>query len=409
MHEDTEDRRTQNLLNNEASRRKVLKGLAALGLAGPAAMAAIRTGSAGTLHAFGTPGNLTDGIARIVDAAKVPELDRMVTFAVTGSDLPWKDAGFSIEEGQSVTFLLGGRWWIVKDLDVWVEPGLAFFARIGGNAPIYNPMSNTGTMVAKRAGAVSVARSIGDWVDEKAETVATPPEYYIQEDGSHIEGIALIWKGDPLTGLRGLHAHGDVAGALQAEIARLESEPPVPEGWRSMYQTGNAGIFSTCAPGVIGCHVHKNACLLVRDVSLPLSPDATIDWQWNVEELPSMAAEDELLTHDYLSMAVAFDDGQDLTYMWSAALPEGTVFRCPFPRWQPLETHVIVRTGHGELGKWLAESRNIHDDYHQHIGGEAKRIVAVWLIALSVFQRRTGLARFADIVVRGNGEEHRLT
>ena len=409
MSDHTDNCEKHSPFENPESRRRVLKGLAALGLSGPAAIAGLNSGLAGPLHAMMVPGELTQGMARIAQNAAVPQLDRIETFQVNGDDLPWKDTGVEVAEGQSVTFLLSGRWWIVKDLDVWVEPGLAFFARVGDANPIYNPMSNSGTMIAPRSGRISVARSIGDWVDEKAEAVFTPPEMYIQNDGSHIEVVALVWNGDPLEGLRALRYQGDVGGAINAEITRLETEPSVPAGWRPLYLTGNGGIFSSCGPGEICCHVHKKACLMAHDVSLPLSSDAVLDWRWNVAELPSMISEDQLLGHDYISMAVEFDDGQDITYMWSKDLPVGHAFRCPFPRWNPVETHVVVRSGMGELGQWLTESRNIHDDYHQHIGGDAKRIVAVWIIALSIFQRRTGLARISDIVVRGDGQEFLLT
>ncbi|MEQ8663268.1 MAG: DUF3047 domain-containing protein, partial [Gammaproteobacteria bacterium] len=288
--------------------------------------------------------------------------------------------------------------WLVEELDVWVEPGLAFFARIGDTGPVYNPQKNSGTFVAARDGRLSVARAIGEWADGRAETVATPPEIYTAARGE-LRGVVLVWQGDALAGLRTLRERGDVGGLIDAEITRLLTEPPPPAGWEPMYVTGNAGIYSSCAPGEICCHTHKNACLLTRDVDLPLAPGARLDWRWIVEELPSARAEDELLAHDYLSIAVEFDDGQDLTYMWSAGLPVGHVFRCPIPSWQPIETHMVVRSGRAELGHWLAESRDVFVDYRDHIGGTARRIVRVWLIALSFFQRGTGRARYADIMV----------
>jgi hypothetical protein len=49
-----------------------------------------------------------------------------------------------------------------------------------------------------------------------------------------------------------------------------------------------------------------------------------------LEELPSQRPEDRLTSHDYLSIAAEFDDGQDLTYFWSSSLPVGA-FRCPIP------------------------------------------------------------------------------
>lgn len=390
------------------SRRDVLRGLAALGLSGPAALAALRSGDAAADHALLDRGEFEAGFARLLDAAPLAGLARHQTFEILPADLPWKPLEVELRAGQAATVLLSGRWWLVEDLDVWVEPGLAFFARVGERNPVYNPQKNTGTFTAAHGGRVAVARAIGEWADSRAETVATPAEVYTAAKGA-IRGVLLVWDGDPLSGLEALRQRGDVGGLVAAEITRLRTEPPPPAGWQPMYVTGNAGIYSTCAPGQICCHSHKNACLLTRDVDLPLAAGARLDWRWAVEELPSARAEDALLAHDYLSIAVEFDDGQDLTYMWSVDLPVGHVFRCPIPSWQAIETHMVVRSGRQELGRWLAESRDVHADYHAHIGGPATRIVKVWLIALSFFQRGTGRARYADIVVSSDGAERHLS
>lgn len=370
-------------------------------------MAALRIGEADAAHEFLAEGELLETINSIAKTANSPHLASITPIAITGNDLPWKDIESKVVNGQQVTFLLSGRWWIVRELDVWVEPGLAFFARVDGKNPIFNPMKNTGTMVAPHAGQLSVARAIGEWADQDAESVATPAEVYQNAEG-RIEGVALAWHGDALAGLRDLLAVGDVGGLIDTEIDRLTTEQPSPQGWQPLYLTGNPGIFSTCSDKQICCHTHKNACLLKSAVDLPLVAGAKIDWRWVVEELPSAKSEDALLNHDYLSIAVEFDDGQDLTYMWSADLPVEHVFRCPIPGWQPIETHMVVRSGHEQLGTWLDESRDVFADYTAHIGGDATRIVGVWLIALSFFQRGTGKARYADIVVSAGGENARL-
>lgn len=347
-------------------------------------------------------------LGQLLDRTPLAELERYETFEILPCDLPWKPLDTELVAGQAATVLLGGRWWLVEELDVWVEPGLAFFARVGERTPVYNPQKNTGTFRASHAGRLSVARAIGEWADSRAETVATPPDVYTAARGE-LYGVVLVWRGEALAGLEALQRRGDINGLVTAEITRLREEPPPPTGWQPMYVTGNAGIYSNCGDGEICCHTHKNACLLTRQVDLPLVAGARLDWRWRVDELPSARAEDELLTHDYLSIAVEFDDGQDLTYMWSAGLPVGQVFRCPIPSWQAIETHMVVRSGQAGLGQWLSESRDVWADYHAHVGGPAQRIVRVWLIALSFFQRGTGRARYADISVHADGAVRRLS
>jgi hypothetical protein len=106
---------------------------------------------------------------------------------------------------------------------------------------------------------------------------------------------------------------------------------------------------------------------------------------------------------------VKFDDGQDLTYIWSAALPEGKVFRCPLAGWNAIETHMIVASGTKDLGSWRELERDVASDYALHIAGSAKAISHVWLLAITPFQRRRGACRFADIRVEtADGAMHKL-
>lgn len=330
-------------------------------------------------------------------------------FHLTGSDLPWSRRVLTVDAGQQVTVLLAGRWYFSRPHDLWVEPGVAFHARVGGGGPVFNPMANTGTLVAARSGALEIARSAGEWADD-AGRLHTPMEAYVQADG-RIDGVAIAWRGDALEGLRALRAAmggarkgaGDAAALVDAEIARLQAGPAAPAGWRHFHMFGDGGIFTAPADGEICCHTHKNVGILQKDVAAPLDADAALSWRWIVDDVPAPVAEDQLPTHDYLSIAVEFDDGQDITYMWSSSLEVGTVFRCPLPYWCERETHVVVRSGTADLHRWLAETRRLHDDYHRHIGGAATRIVRVWLIANSVFLRRTGACRYADIVLQGAG------
>ncbi len=49
-----------------------------------------------------------------------------------------------------------------------------------------------------------------------------------------------------------------------------------------------------------------------------------------------------------------------------------------------------MRSGTAELGVWLPEKRNISEDYKRYIGEPPERIVRVWLIAGSRWQRFKG-------------------
>lgn len=383
-------------------RRDLLKRLTALGLTLPLATAVLDARTVAGAASFLDRAEFIDGLNALIARAKSPELLDVRVLDLTSSDLPWKDIGLSLANGQQVTFLLGGRLWLSREEDLWAEPGVAFHVRTRGTRAIFNPMSNTGTLVAAHDGPIEIARSLVEFKNEEGE-IWTPKDAYLKTD-VHIYGLALVWRNSALAGLRSLLAEGDVIGVIGSEIDRLESHRKLPEGWNNFFMLGGGPvIFNDLGGGEIACEPLKNAGILQRPVSIDLKPGTKLNWRWIVEELPSRLPEDQLTSHDYLSIGAEYDDGQDLTYFWSSTLPVGKAFRCPIPRWTPLESHMAVRSGLSELGTWVGEERDLYADYHEHIGGPAKSVVRIWLLGVSLFQRRRGSCRFGDIQISQPG------
>ena len=65
------------------------------------------------------------------------------------------------------------------------------------------------------------------------------------------------------------------------------------------------------------------------------------------------------------------------------------------------------RSGPAELGRWLEERRDLHADYRRIIGGPARSVVRIWLIANSLFQRGHGRCEYSAIELQGP-DGHRL-
>ena len=182
-----------------------------------------------------------------------------------------------------------------------------------------------------------------------------------------------------------------------------------PEGWAYLPELavfGPADIYRIVqsAPGEPGpktqMHVHtaKNVGILTRDVDVPLTASTKLKWRWKIDQIPSKLPETAPANHDYFSIAVKFDNGKDMTYMWSSSLQEGFGFDCPLPGWTGREYHVVVRSGERDLHKWLAESRNVEADYAKYVGGmPPNRIVQVWFIANTILQKGEASASFGNI------------
>lgn len=209
-------------------------------------------------------------------------------------------------------------------------------------------------------------------------------------------------------GLANWDAKGVMADLKQAELTRRAAPYEAPEGWRYLWYLGEAEIFKQRDGGGMCCHTAQDVAILQKEVDLPFTPQTRIDWKWLIDQLPATIREDTLPTHDYLSVAVEFDDGQDLTYHWSAELPKERIYECPLPTWADKETHLIVRSGPDGLGEWQSESRDLYDDCKRAIADRKgipmpTRIVKVWLIAVSIFQRGEGRCEYQDIrIINGD-------
>ncbi|MGJ4944046.1 DUF3047 domain-containing protein [Bradyrhizobium sp. HKCCYLS1011] len=377
------------------SRREMLRSAATLGLALPFAGRASRTAFAAE-QSGPPPEEFVKGIEDLLARARSPELAGYRVFEINGNDLPWIDLGLAAAKGQQITFLLTGRMWVSRQADLWFNPGLVFHARTRGRRPMYSPGADTGTMTASHDGPLEAARSATQFADEDGR-LATPEDAYRKQDVK-ITGVALMWRGEAAAGLASLSAHGDVGGLIAAEIARLRRDRKLPEGWSNVFMLGGgAETFSRDANGEIVCESSGSVSIIERPLSTPFASRPTLGWRWKIDQLPSRVAEDQAPFHDYLSIGVKFEDGQDLTYFWSAALPTGKVFRCPLAGWSAVETHMVVHSGAKDLGSWYEVERDIASDYAAHIGGAAKAISHIWLLAVTPFQRGRGACRYADI------------
>ncbi|NJD06128.1 MAG: DUF3047 domain-containing protein [Methylococcaceae bacterium] len=313
---------------------------------------------------------------------------------------PWLDSGIDLEQGEAVTTFAWGRTEL-KGTGLWFGAGFQLWFRIGEGGEIFRGTRAGNSFTADTAGRLYLASYFpGEWASRTGE-LATPDEVYALAAG-RLTVLILRWPGAPLANLRRLAALGDVGGLVAAEIDRLAHPPVEPAGWKHLWFVGPSEIYRDCLTPdrqpAICCHTHRDVGLLQREVDLPLTPATRLRWQWRLDRLPSAVREDRLESHDYLSIAVEFDNGQDITYYWSAELPVGTGYRCPIPTWTARETHVVIRSGSAGLGEWLSEERDLYRDYQDYIGGPLPaRIVKVWLIAVSLFQGHEGDGSYAGI------------
>jgi hypothetical protein len=329
-------------------------------------------------------------------------------FFVPAKTPPWFDTGFDCRAGDHLTVFAAGRTYLSRELDLWISPHFQLWYRIGERGEVFRGTRCSHTFTAPSNGRLFLAGYFpGQWATRTGD-LAVPADVYSQVEGG-ISALVLRWAAEPLAALKRLAQLADVGAFLSGEIDRLEDPISTPAGWEYLWFVGPSETYTvvphTHQRQAIACYTHADAAILQKDVPLPFTPDTRLRWSWKTDVLPSRSREDDLFTHDYLSPAVEFDNGQDLTYLWSAELPPETGFRCPIPTWQGRETHVVVRSGQAGLGQWVTEERNLYADYKRWVGDPPAAIVRVWLIALSLFRRQEGQCEYGNIELLAENQE----
>lgn len=331
---------------------------------------------------------------------------------------PWLDTGMVLQPGDKVSVLLDGRVWLSHHYDISLEPALQVWRRIGESGPIARGMQATDTFVAEQAGTLQLKNLPTRWLDKSGRYQGDPAP--VNPDAGGGVSVALIrWApgADVAAELKRLAGSAQPPSWAVAEADRLSHKSVPPAGWQYLWELGAADIFNEATAQSndggpshrLTAHTHNDVAILQKDASASLTPHTTLQWSWKVDKLPAKAPENIPIAHDYLSIAVEFDNGKDLTYLWSRELPAGQHFPCPLEGWKDRETHIVARSGSGDLGKWLNESHNVWEDYRQAVGGPLpSRIVRVWLIANSVFGRGEGKAQFGDIRIADGASKMRV-
>jgi len=319
---------------------------------------------------------------------------------------PWTPSGIELSAGDRISVFSAGRASIVGMPNVWVGSHFALWMRIGLEGEIFRAPGNSYTFTVGESGELYLGNLFpGDWADRHGG-LATNPRAYERVTGT-LAVLVVRWRIEPLAGLDRLARDGSAGAAImRAEADRLKNPVTTPVGWHYLWSVGDSGIFDSglgaAGEPIIRCRMSDDAAILQRPVHLMLDRAAKLRWSWKIDALPSARREDAVPSHDYLSVAVEFDNGQDLTYLWSAAMAPESSFRCPISRWNGRETHLVVRSGRERLGEWVSEERHVWDDYRRAIGTPPAAIVAVWLIGVSIFAHTTAYCEYSALELTTN-------
>ena len=351
---------------------------------------------------------ITALLSQVPQAVQNEHIAHALFIRLPGNQPPWQSTGLNVQRGHSYSLFASGRiQWSARNAARHGGPSYHLWARVAPGGHIVNLTQSTGTFVADVDGVLELGLYMGVWKNAHGE-LATSTTLYERLVGQ-LECWAVVWRGNPARALAALVRQRPDTWFLTNEMVRLAMPVEPPTNWHYLLETGSAEIFTPQrgAEGraCIALDSHDDQGIITTPTDFPLTRDTTLRWRWRGETLPSEVAENTPHTHDYFSIATEFDNGRDLTWMWSACLAPETHFHCPVPAWSPRETHFVVRSGTAALGEWQQEARNVYADVEAAMGAPPSRIVRVWLIAVTTFQHQRARAMFADIVLSDHARE----
>lgn len=345
--------------------------------------------------------SFSDNMQQLLDNASGDIIESYYWLDINAKQPPWLACKAVLATGDNVSCFAAGRIYANKLLDIYVPLSMQIWFKIGAG-DIFRGTQDSHSFVAQDNGPLQFGNYFpNDWQSPAGDRQQNDGIYASSSGDAKI--LIIKWALPMLEGLNQLIAFGDVDNRLRSEINRIENGLTTPVGWNYLWNIGPSDIYrdqiaannSPC----INCHTKGNTGILQKVVDLPLDKSSEISWRWCMHQLASTIREDAVPSHDYLSIAVEFDNGRDITYYWSSTLPFETGYDCPLPNWKGKEYHVVVRSGQQGLGQWQNERRNIYNDYQRYMGDPPARIKKIWLIANSVFQRNHASCDYSDIVL----------
>lgn len=328
-----------------------------------------------------------------------------------GNQPPWQSTNITLNKGDEFSlFALGRIAWSDKRPDLYGGPGFHLWARINPGGRIKNITAETGSFIADTNGTLEIGIYMGMWATEFGELVHQ--DHYSRLSGE-ITVVSVIWRKDAHHSLRQTIHPGPTPSLLWQERGRIDQNYQPPEGWTYLNETGHTDIFhlrtdshGTDTAGSTGAQrqliyldAQSNQGIIRFPVNFPLTEQLTLSWQWRLDEHPSLGPEDRADCHDYVSVAAEFDNGRDLTWIWSRHLAQDHHFHCPVKDWTSRETHYVVRTPDDPIGSWVSETRDVHSDVLKSQGTPPANVTAIWLIAVSTFSHGRIRASYRNIEI----------
>jgi hypothetical protein len=156
-----------------------------------------------------------------------------------------------------------------------------------------------------------------------------------------------------------------------------EGKTGIPDGWKGQNWGSPKYDFRIETQGgrkVLHIKSQDDSSTISKEAKVDVKDRPILEWSWQAVTLPKGGDGRKSATDDQAAqLYVTFPRfpqavrSRIISYLWDTTAPAGAIFKSEKTG---LVTYVVVRSGPAEAGKWVAESRNVLEDYKK-IYGEA--------------------------------------
>jgi hypothetical protein len=151
----------------------------------------------------------------------------------------------------------------------------------------------------------------------------------------------------------------------------------VPAGWREYETPGGRARYDFAVVSEDGVRALRlksrdEHSTIAKEVQVDLRATPILEWTWKAVKLPDGADIRRRQTSDLTAYVLvawprppAILRTRLIGYVWDGVVPAGAMERS---RKSGLVTFFVVRSGSADLGRFVAERRNVYDDYVRAFG-----------------------------------------
>ena len=162
---------------------------------------------------------------------------------------------------------------------------------------------------------------------------------------------------------------------------------------------------------------------LTREVTIDPKLYPIVEWRWKIENVLQKGDVTTKEGDDYparLYITFAYDESKidfldqaqyelarvlhgkypptgAITYIWESRSPIGTIVPNPYTDRVKM---IVIESGEAKVGQWVAESRNLYEDYQKAFGDDPPPVSGVAVMTDTDNTRESAVAYFGDITFK---------